>query len=88
MIKRTLEVTLPDDLDAEIAAAVSCGEHASAEEVVAGAVAQWRASRRLDASLDDEELRRLWREGIESGAGRNMSIDGIKGEAQRRFAQK
>jgi antitoxin ParD1/3/4 len=88
MIKRTLEVTLPDDLDAEIAAAVSCGEYASAEEVVAGAVAQWRASRRLDASLDDEELRRLWREGIESGAGRNMSIDGIKGEAQRRFAQK
>jgi antitoxin ParD1/3/4 len=85
---RTLKLTLPDDLDAEITAAVSRGEYESAEDVVVGAVAEWRASRRYEASLDDEELRRLWREGVASGAGRNMSIDEIKSEAQRRFAGK
>ena len=87
MAHRTLQVTLPDDLEAEVAAAVAGGEYSSAEDVVANAVAEWRAGRRLDASLDGEELRRLWREGIESGAGRNMSIDDIKSEARRRFAQ-
>lgn len=88
MIKRTMELTLPDELDAEITAAVSHGEYASAEDAVAGAVAEWRAGRKLDASLDDEELRKLWREGIESGPGRALSIDEIKGEARRRFAQR
>ena len=87
MIKRTLQLTLPDELDAEITAAVSHGEYASAEDAVARAVAEWSDSRQLDAALDDEELRRLWREGIESGAGGNMSIGEIKDEARRRFAQ-
>jgi len=48
---RTLQVTLPDDLDAEIVAAVAAGEYASTEDVIAGAVAEWGAGRRLDSSL-------------------------------------
>lgn len=87
MTGRTLQVTLPVDVDAEIAAAVSAGEYATAEDVVTGAVEQWRANRRLDASFDVEELRHLWREGIESGAGGEMSIDEIRGEGRRRLAQ-
>jgi antitoxin ParD1/3/4 len=84
---RTLQVTLPDDLDAEIVAAVAAGEYASTEDVIADAVAEWGASRRLDSSLDREELRRLWREGIESGRGRSLSIDDLKREAALRFAR-
>ena len=83
---RVLQLTLPDELNAEISAAVSRGEYSSAEEVVADAVAQWRSARRLDASIDVAELRRLWDEGIASGPGRNMSIETIKEEARARLA--
>jgi Arc/MetJ-type ribon-helix-helix transcriptional regulator len=85
MAGHTLQVTLPAELDAEVAAAVSRGEYASAEDAVAGAVAEWGARRWRDASLDDAELRALWREGIENGAGRNMSAEDIKREARRRL---
>ena len=80
-----MQVTLPAELDAEVAAAVSRGEYASAEDAVAGAVAEWGARRGRDSSLDDAELRALWREGIESGAGRKMSAEDIKREARRRL---
>jgi len=85
MAGRTLQVTLPAELDAEVAAAVSRGEYASAEDAVAGAVAEWGARRWRDTSLDDAELRALWREGIDNGAGRNMSAEDIKREARRRL---
>ena len=88
MSVRTLQLTLSDDLDGEIAAAIAAGEYASAEDAVAGAIADWRASRRLDASLDREELGRLWREGIESGRGEGLSIEDLKSEASRRFARR
>jgi antitoxin ParD1/3/4 len=83
MGRRTVHLTLREDLDAEVAAAVAGGEYASAEEAIAGAVAEWRASRQLDG----EALRRLWREGVESGSGRNMSIAEIKEEARRRMTR-
>lgn len=69
MAGRTLQVTLPAELDAEVAAAVSRGEYASAEDAVAGAVAEWGARRWRDTSLDDAELRALWREGNRERSG-------------------
>jgi antitoxin ParD1/3/4 len=81
---RIVPVTLPEELDAEVTAAVEAGEYASAGDAIAEAVAAWSASRHLDNSLDREELRRLWREGLQSGPGRNMSIEEIKEEARRR----
>ncbi len=84
---RTVQVTLPEELDAEVAAAVDAGEYASAGDAIAAAVAAWSAGRRLDDSLDAAELRRLWREGVESGPGRSMSIDDIKQEARRGFVR-
>lgn len=88
MVSRVLQLTLPDELNAEISAAVSRGEYSSAEDVVADAVAQWGSARRLDSSIDVSELRSLWDEGIASGPGRNMSIEAVKEEARARLAGK
>jgi antitoxin ParD1/3/4 len=85
MTNRTIQLTLSEDLEAEITAAVRGGEYASTDEAIAEALAEWRASRHLDSAIDGEELRRLWREGLDSGAGRDMSIDEIKEEARRRL---
>jgi len=87
MTTRVLRVKLPDDLDAEVGAAIAAGEYASAEDAVVGAVAEWRAGRRLDASLDREMVRGLWREGIESGRSGGRSIDDLKREARQRSTQ-
>jgi antitoxin ParD1/3/4 len=81
---RTLDVSLPDDLAAEVASAVQRGEYASESDAVLGVVAEWRVQR--VAMIGVEELRRLWREGVESGPGRSMSVEEIKAEARRRFS--
>ena len=86
MAGRVLQVVLPDDLDAEISAAVSRGEYPSAAEAVAGAVEEWRASRRGNLPLQVDEVRRLWDEGIAGGPDRDMSIEDIKAEARQRSA--
>ncbi|MGH6934635.1 MAG: ribbon-helix-helix domain-containing protein [Methylocella sp.] len=85
MSPRTLEVSLPDDLAAEVASAVRRGEYASESDAVLGAVAEWRVQR-VAEMIGVEELRRLWWEGVESGQGRSMSVEEIKAEARRRFS--
>jgi antitoxin ParD1/3/4 len=82
---RTLEVSLPDDLAVEVMSAVQRGEYASESDAVLGAVAEWRVQR-VAETIGVEELRRLWREGVESGPGRSMSIEEIKAEARHRFS--
>ncbi len=82
----TLRMTLPDELNAEMDAAVSRGEYASAEAIVVDAVEQWRNARRLDASLDADALRVLWDQGIASGVGEGLSIGDIKARARMRLA--
>jgi antitoxin ParD1/3/4 len=81
---RTLEVSLPDDLAAEVATAVRRGEYASESDAVLGAVAVWRAQR-VAEMIGVEELRHLWW-GVDSGPGRSTSVDEIKAEARRRFS--
>jgi Arc/MetJ-type ribon-helix-helix transcriptional regulator len=81
-VKRTLQMNFPDDLDAEIEAAVSIGEYPSTEAVFADALEQWRATRRFDA----DELKQAWDQGVASGVGQGLSIDEIKSEARRRLA--
>jgi antitoxin ParD1/3/4 len=82
---RTLEIALPDDLAAEVASAVARGEFASESDAVLGAVAEWSVER-LAETIGVEKLRRLWREGVDSGPGRSMSVEEIKAEARRRFS--
>ena len=84
---RTLEVAVPAELEAEIAAAVASGEYESEGDAIRGALAEWRAQR-LSETLQPDELRTLWREGIESGPGRSLSVDDIKAEARRRFSKR
>lgn len=86
MTSRIVQVSLPRELEAEIAAAVARGEFASESDAIREAVAEWRAKRMIEGS-GAEELRRLWRDGLESGPGRSLTIEDIKAEARRRFAQ-
>lgn len=86
MTNRTVQVSLPEELEAEVAAAVARGEFASESDAIRDAVAEWHTQRMVEA-VGVEELRRLWREGLESGSGRSLSIDDIKAEARRRFAR-
>jgi antitoxin ParD1/3/4 len=83
---RTLRISFSEDLETEIAAAVASGEFESEDDVIRAAVAQWRTERLVERT-DVEELRRLWREGVDSGSGRFGSIEDIKAEARRRQSQ-
>lgn len=65
---KIVQVALPDDLDAEVKAAVARGEFANEGEAICSAVADWRAQRKVD-EIGVDELRRLWDEGVASGPG-------------------
>ena len=58
----------------------------SENDAIRAAIAQWRTERLVERT-DLEELRRLWREGVEGGSGRVGEIDEIKAEARRRHSQ-
>ena len=82
MSGRTLQLSLPDDLAAEIAAAVRRGEYGSEKDVVVGAVSEWRARRQVKTT-EIEEWRGLWREEIDAGPGRFELIEDIRVESRR-----
>jgi antitoxin ParD1/3/4 len=60
-----VSIALTPEFIAMLEEAVETGEYASASEVVRDALRDWKDRRAL-RELDTEELRRLWREGIES----------------------
>jgi antitoxin ParD1/3/4 len=78
-----VSVALTPEFMALLKEAVETGEYTSASEVIRDALRYWK-ERRAQQDIGAEELRRLWREGIESGSGRFESIDAIKKEARRR----
>ncbi len=84
MSGHVLHLSLPADLAAEISAAVDRGEYASESDAVLGAVEEWRAHRKAEA-IEVEELRRLVRDGMDSGPGRFESFEDIRAEARRLF---
>jgi antitoxin ParD1/3/4 len=53
---------------AEVRAAVEGGDYGSVSEVIRDALRDWRLRRKIE-TLETEELRRLVREGIDSGSG-------------------
>ncbi len=66
--------------------AVESGEYASSSEVIREALREWKQKRLLQLQNIDE-LRHLWHEGLESGAGRYVDIEAIKQEARLRSNQ-
>ena len=80
---KILRIALPDDLDAEVRAAVARGEYKSEREAVCAAVSDWRAQRRAD-EIGVDELRRLVEEGIASGPGEDLTLDEIKARARKK----
>jgi antitoxin ParD1/3/4 len=62
-----LNVDLTAELAEEVSAAVKSGEYRSPDEAVLDALRDWRIGRAL-RGYDIEQIRTLWREGLESGA--------------------
>jgi antitoxin ParD1/3/4 len=63
-----LSIALPPEMAGSVRDAVQSGEYATASEVIREALRDWKLKRRM-AALEEDELRRLVREGIESGPG-------------------
>jgi antitoxin ParD1/3/4 len=63
-----ISVALTSEMAAFVRDAVESGEYASSSEVIREALRDWKQKRLLQLHKIDE-LRRLWQEGIDSGAG-------------------
>ena len=79
-----ISTTLTPDLALLVQQAVEDVGYASTSEVVREALRDWKIKHLL-RQQQIEEVRNLWREGINSGAGRFGDVNGIIQEAQRRF---
>ena len=64
---RKVDVALAPDLAPLLDDAVASGEFSNESDVVNDALRLWRHTRQA-SQLDVETLRRLWREGLNSGA--------------------
>jgi antitoxin ParD1/3/4 len=80
-----LSIALTPEFAADIRQAIATGEYASTSEVVRDALRAWKQVRR-GRQVALEELRRLWREGIDSGAGEPLDADDIKRRGRERMA--
>lgn len=78
-----VSIALTPEMAAMVRQAVESGEYASNSEIVREALRDWRLKRTLQQQ-DIEELRRLWHEGLQSGASRFECLDDLKTEARRR----
>jgi antitoxin ParD1/3/4 len=77
-----LSVALTPEMVAELRAAVEGGDYGSISEVVRDALRDWRLRRKIE-TLETEELRRLVREGIDSGPG--LDADRVFARLRARF---
>jgi antitoxin ParD1/3/4 len=63
-----ISVALPPEMVGAVREAVASGDYASTSEVVREALRDWKLRRKV-ANMETDEMRRLVREGIESGEG-------------------
>lgn len=66
-------------------AAVSAGRAESVEAAVESAVDAWLVEQTL-AQTSDEALRKLWREGVDSGDAGELDFAALRAEARRLFS--
>ncbi|WP_375470786.1 type II toxin-antitoxin system ParD family antitoxin [uncultured Nostoc sp.] len=81
-----ISVALTREMAAFVRDVVESGEYASSSEVIREALQDWKQKRLLQLQNIDE-VRRLWQEGIDSGAGQYTDIEALKQEARRRLGQ-
>jgi len=81
-----LSIALTSEMAKEVRMAVKSGEYASSSEVIREALRDWRRKRAVQ-DQEIEELRSLWREGVESGKGQYGSMEEIKQAARKRLAE-
>ena len=79
-----LSITLTPELARDVRMAVKSGEYASSSEVIREALRDWHRKRAFQEQ-EIEELRGIWRKGVESGKGKYDSIDEIKQAARDRL---
>ena len=79
-----LSVALTPEMVADMRAAVESGDYGSVSEVIRDALRAWRLRRRIE-TLNDDELRRLVWEGIDSGEG--LDADAVFEGLRARFGQ-
>lgn len=79
-----LSIALTPEFAAEVRAAIATGEYASTSEVIRDALRAWKRAREERAAGLDE-LRRLWREGIESGDSAPLDAEDIKRRGRERL---
>lgn len=84
---RKVSIALPAEMVSLVRKAVAGGQYASTSEVVREALRDWKDKQERKA-ITIKELRRMVREGLDSGPGRYASMDDIKAEAQRRLEQR
>ena len=65
-----LSIALPPEMATLLREAVESGEYASTSEVIRDALRSWNRKRKLE-TLEIDEMRRLVREGMESGPAIN-----------------
>ena len=68
-----LSIAVSSEMADELRAAVEAGEYNSVSEVIRDALRDWRVRRKFEA-LEVDELRRLVRDGIDSGDGMDADV--------------
>ncbi|MCP5442171.1 MAG: type II toxin-antitoxin system ParD family antitoxin [Chromatiaceae bacterium] len=81
-----LSIALTPEMANEVRMVVKSGEYASSSEVIREALRDWHRKRLLQYQ-EIEELRELWREGVESGRGQYGSMEETKQAARKRLAE-
>jgi antitoxin ParD1/3/4 len=82
-----LSIALTPEMAAAVRHAVASGEYASASEVVREALRLWRAHQAA-REHEVEELRQIWREGLESGPAKPLDFAEIKAKGRHLLAGK
>ena len=79
-----ISVALPTDMLELVRKAVKAGDYATTSEVIREALREWKARRETrDEAIT--ELRRLWREGMDTGGWRPFDTDEVRREGRRRL---